>query len=40
MVQLLAGAGVFLGAFARVACAIFTLTMGVAALGWFFTHRC
>ena len=33
-----AGAGVFLGAFARVARAIFTLTIGIAALIGFFTH--
>ena len=34
-----AGAGVFLGALARIACAIFTLTIRIAALGQFFTHR-
>ena len=36
--ELTVGAGVFLGAFARVARAIFTLTMRVAALIGFFTH--
>ena len=38
--ELTVGAGVFLGAFARVARAIFTRTIRITALGRFFTHRC
>ena len=34
-----AGAGLFLGALARITRAIFTLTIRIAALGQFFTHR-
>ena len=33
-----AGAGVFLGALARITRAIFTLTIRITALGWFFAH--
>ena len=33
-----AGAGVFLGALARIARAIFTFTIRITALGWFFAH--
>ena len=39
IVGLPAAAGIFLGALARIACAIFTLTIRIAALGQFFTHR-
>ena len=33
-----AGAGVFLGALARITRAIFTLTIRITALSWFFAH--
>ena len=33
-----AGARIFLGALARITRAIFTLTIRITALGWFFAH--
>ena len=36
--RLPAGAGVSLGALARITRAIFTLTIRITALGWFFAH--